>query len=141
MNNQPPLYLLACDHDSLFIEGLLPDKKELSEGERDQIRRIKLVIYEGFKKAIEKGLPKDRSAMVVDENLGEQILINSPREGYHVGTDAHKLTKGHNKIVIFAQEVFWQPVLEFFQGHIDAYAAAVAISDNIISAYKQSANL
>lgn len=130
-------YYLPCNQYTLFAEGLFNNKGKLSEGEHDQIRRIKLVIYEGFKKAIEKGLPRENAVIIVDELLGEQVLINAQKEGYRVINDQQELKRNDANIIVFDTKIFWHPIIEFFKGHIDGYAAAVSISDNIIEQYSR----
>lgn len=76
------LYFLPFDHRSTFVKGLFPDTPALNEGQLDQIRRIKQIIYEGLKKSVTKGIPKENAAVLVDEQFGDTILKDAKREGF-----------------------------------------------------------
>ncbi|OGH05154.1 MAG: hypothetical protein A2W22_05790 [Candidatus Levybacteria bacterium RBG_16_35_11] len=77
-----PLYILPFDHRESFVKGLLGDKDKLSDSDIEYIKEQKRIIYEGFKKAIDLGLPKEYSAILVDEIYGKDILVDAKYEGY-----------------------------------------------------------
>lgn len=80
-----PLYFIVMDQSSGFTEKLFPDQLHLSDGEQDQIRRIKLVILEGIKKSFERGVPREHIGVVIDEPHGTIALQESIREGILTG--------------------------------------------------------
>jgi len=77
------LLILAFDHRSSFTEKLfnirgrpptLEEKKEISEYKRN--------IFEGFKKAVDKGVSKRTGGLLVDEEFGADILREAKTCGY-----------------------------------------------------------
>jgi 5-dehydro-2-deoxygluconokinase len=77
------LLILAFDHRSSFTEKLfnirgrlptLEEKKEVSEYKRN--------IFEGFKKAVDKGVSKRTGGLLVDEEFGADILREAKTSGY-----------------------------------------------------------
>ncbi len=79
-----PLYILPFDHRATFAKNLFNKQtlEELSEEERASIREYKQIIYEGFKKAVENGIPKEYAAILVDEEFGDQVLKDAKENGY-----------------------------------------------------------
>ena len=77
------LLILAFDHRSSFTEKLfnirgrpptLEEKNEISEYKRN--------IFEGFKKAVDKGVSKRTGGLLVDEEFGADILREAKTYGY-----------------------------------------------------------
>jgi myo-inositol catabolism protein IolC len=77
-----PLYILPYDHRSSFEKGLFGWSGALSAEQTDRIAKSKEVIYDGFKLALSKGLPKDRAAILVDEQFGAAILRDAAKNGF-----------------------------------------------------------
>jgi len=71
------LFILPFDHRTSFIKGLLGEKAELSNEDIKYLKEEKEIIYEGFKKGIDLGIPKDEAAILVDEEFGKEILENA----------------------------------------------------------------
>lgn len=69
-----PLYILPFDHRGSFEKGLFGLEGELSADQTAQIADAKLLVYEGLLKAIHDGVPKEKAALLVDEQFGEAIL-------------------------------------------------------------------
>ncbi len=77
------LCILAFDHRSSFTEKLFGIKGRLpTEGERKEISDFKRVIFEGFKLALMKGVPKDVGALLVDEEFGAEVLREAKKSGF-----------------------------------------------------------
>jgi len=76
------LYILPFDHRTSFIKGLIGDKDVLSGQEIEFIKEQKRIIYEGFKKALDLGVPKEYAAILVDEEYGGEILADAKYEGF-----------------------------------------------------------
>ena len=75
-----PLYILPFDHRSFLAKNLFKeDLEELSTEEKEKIAGYKRVIYNGFLKAEERGLPKGEGAILVDEEYGLQILEDAKK--------------------------------------------------------------
>lgn len=76
--------MLPFDHRASFmkkmfgIEGRVPTPEEA-----EKICDTKMVIYEGFKKAVTTGaVPKEGAAILVDEQFGDAVLKDAKANGY-----------------------------------------------------------
>ena len=67
------LYILPFDHRGSFIKMFGFNAENLTEEKVRIISDYKHIIYEGFLKSIEMGVPKESSAILVDEQFGEKI--------------------------------------------------------------------
>ncbi len=73
-----PLYILAFDHRSSFISKLLN-----GEDNKNKVLELKQIIYNGFAKAVEKKtVPHQSAAILIDEEFGEAVLLQSKKNGY-----------------------------------------------------------
>ena len=104
-----PLYILPFDHRESFAKVLLGDSL-LSEADTEYIREQKKIIYEGFKKALDLGVPKEFSAILVDEEYGRDILNDARDEGY---TTLLAIEKSGESEFFFAYDDFESHLLEF----------------------------
>ncbi len=76
------LLILAFDHRGSFLKGLFGIKdRRPTEEETSTIADYKMVIYEGFKLALERGVPKSLGGILVDEQFGAKILIDAAKHG------------------------------------------------------------
>ncbi|MFA4936916.1 MAG: DUF2090 domain-containing protein [Patescibacteria group bacterium] len=86
-----PLFILAFDHRSSFIRDLLHISGELGNEDSHKICDLKHLIYQGFVKAIESNLvPKERAAILVDEQFCDKILHEAKHAGYLVCLSVEK---------------------------------------------------
>jgi myo-inositol catabolism protein IolC len=85
-----PLYVLPFDHRGSFESGMFGWKGELNEEQTAQIAAAKQVIYDGFCQAVEKGVPKGKAAILVDEQFGTAILRDAAAKGFHFACPAEK---------------------------------------------------
>jgi len=69
-----PLYILPFDHRGSFEKDLFGWEGELSAEQTAKITDAKLLVYEGLLKAVHDGVPKERAALLVDEQFGAAIL-------------------------------------------------------------------
>lgn len=77
------LFILPFDHRSTFAKGMFGVSEEnLTEEIVQNIKREKQIIYTAFKKAIEKDVPKDSAAILVDEQFGDKVLKDAMENGY-----------------------------------------------------------
>ena len=85
------LFVMPFDHRGSFqeklfgIKGRQPDAKETTE-----ISSYKKTIYEGFKRAIAAGVPKDKAGILVDEQFGTEILKDAKANGFMTACPAEK---------------------------------------------------
>jgi 5-dehydro-2-deoxygluconokinase len=73
--SQEELFILAFDHRSSFLAGLLGIKgREPTREERETVSDYKNIIFQGFRAALEKGVPKEHAGILVDEEFGSKVL-------------------------------------------------------------------
>jgi len=77
--NDKQLFMLPFDHRSSLLEKIF-GKKNLSGSEVQKFIELKKIIYEGFKKALIFGLPKEAAAILVDEEFGYEILQDAKKQ-------------------------------------------------------------
>lgn len=76
------LCILAFDHRSSFTEKLFGIKgRQPTKEEKEQISDFKKMIFDGFKLALKKGVPKDIAALLVDEEFGAGVLKEARKNG------------------------------------------------------------
>ncbi len=79
---QKDLLILAFDHRGSFqekmfgIKGRAPDEKEAQ-----LISSYKQTIYDGFKRALAAGVPRQMAGLLIDEQFGAEILLDAKKEG------------------------------------------------------------
>jgi len=84
------LYILPYDHRSSFEKGLYGWSGALSAEQTGRIARTKEVIYDAFKRALSKGLAKERAGILVDEQFGAAILRDAAANGFIIAMPAEK---------------------------------------------------
>ncbi len=77
-----PLYILAFDHRASFIKKMFGWEGKLSEEQKQTISDYKFLIYEGFKKGVEMGVPKDGAGLLVEEEFGDKVLKDAKENGF-----------------------------------------------------------
>lgn len=105
-----PLYILPFDHRGSFEKGLYGLEGDLDAGQTARIADAKLLVYEGLLKAIHDGAPKDRAALLVDEQFGAAILRDAHDRELMTACPAEKS----------GQDEFDFEYGEAFAGHIEA---------------------
>ena len=76
------LYILAFDHRGSFQKKMFGIQGEPNEEETARIVDAKRVIFEGFRRAIETGAPKEAAGILVDEQFGADVAREAAKEGY-----------------------------------------------------------
>jgi myo-inositol catabolism protein IolC len=107
---QKPLYILPFDHRGSFETGMFGWKGVLTPEQTAQIAAAKQVIYDGFLQAIASGAPKQKAAILVDEQFGAAILRDAAEKGFTFACPAEKS----------GQEDFDFEYGEDFAAHIEA---------------------
>ena len=83
LGHEKDLFILPFDHRGSFEAGLLGVRdREATATEVDQLTAYKRVIYEGFLRAIEQGVPRDTAAILVDQKYGEDLLAEARGMGF-----------------------------------------------------------
>jgi len=76
------LLILAFDHRASFIEKMFGIKgRQPSQEERKRISEFKKMIFEGFKAALKKGVPRELAGLLVDEEFGADVLKEARQSG------------------------------------------------------------
>jgi 5-dehydro-2-deoxygluconokinase len=85
------LFVMPFDHRGSFQEKLFGIKgRQPNEAETAEIARYKNTIYQGFKKALAAGVPKDKAGILVDEQFGAEILKDARALGLMTAVPAEK---------------------------------------------------
>lgn len=79
-----PLYILPFDHRATFAQKFFNKNSpaDLTSEEHQLITEYKKIIYAGFKKAVQKGIPKENAAILIDEEFGDEILKHAKENGF-----------------------------------------------------------
>lgn len=107
-----PLYVLPFDHRGSFETKMFGWHEPLSDKQTADIAAAKRVIFDGFLKAVGDGVPKEKAAILVDEQFGAAILHDAADQGFHFACPAEKS----------GQEEFDFEYGEDFAKHIEAFA-------------------
>ena len=85
-----PLYVLPFDHRGSFVTKMFGWHGDLTAAQTAEIAAAKQVIYDGFKAAIAAGVPKEKAAILVDEQFGAAILRDATANGFTTACPAEK---------------------------------------------------
>jgi myo-inositol catabolism protein IolC len=106
-----PLYILPYDHRGSFQTKMFGWHGALTPAQTAEIAAAKQVIYDGFKAALEAGVPESKAGILVDEQFGAAILRDAATHGYTTACPAEKS----------GQEEFDFEYGEEFERHIKAF--------------------
>ncbi len=85
------LLILAFDHRSSFVEKLFGIKgRAPTAEEKKQIEEAKKIIFDGFKMALNKKVPKEIAGLLVDEEYGASVLREAKKERLNFAMPAEK---------------------------------------------------
>ncbi len=80
--SQKELLILAFDHRASFLEKMFGIKgRQPTPEEKLQIEDYKKIIFEGFRLATKKKVPKDIAGLLVDEEFGAGVLREAKKDG------------------------------------------------------------
>jgi glucose-6-phosphate isomerase len=85
-----PLYILPFDHRGSFELKMFGWHEPLTAAQTEEIAAAKQVIYDGFKAAIDAGVPKEKAGILVDEQFGGDILRDAAANGFATACPAEK---------------------------------------------------
>jgi len=106
-----PLYILPYDHRGSFQTKMFGWHGDLTATQTAEIAAAKQVIYDGFRAAVEAGVPREKAGILVDEQFGASILRDAAAQGYTIACPAEKS----------GQEEFDFDYGEDFASHIEAF--------------------
>src|SRR5947208_14932729 len=87
---ETPLYILPFDHRATFSKTMFGWSGPLSAEQTAEVVAVKRVIYDAFKAAVDGGVPKERSGILVDEQFGADILRDAAAQGFITACPAEK---------------------------------------------------
>jgi myo-inositol catabolism protein IolC len=76
------IYVLPFDHRGSFQAKMFGWPGSLTAAQIAEIAATKQVIYDGFKAALETGVPERKAGILVDERFGASILRDATAHGY-----------------------------------------------------------
>ncbi len=85
-----PLYLLPFDHRQSYVAGMFHFTPPLTGDEHDIVTDSKQVIYDGFRQALDNGVPTPRAGILVDEEFGAGILRDAIENQYVTALSTEK---------------------------------------------------
>jgi len=106
-----PLYILPFDHRDSFQKKMFGWHGDLTAAQTAEIAAAKQVIYDGFRAAVEGGVPKDKAGILVDERFGASILRDAAAESFTTACPAE----------LSGQVEFEFEYGEEFAAHIEAF--------------------
>lgn len=106
-----PLYILPFDQRTSLQTKMFGWTGALSPAQTAEIAGAKQIIYEGFKTALQSGVPQHKAGILVDEHFGSAILHDAVANGY---TTAYSVEKS-------GREEFDFEYGEEFAKHIEAF--------------------
>ena len=77
-----PLYILPFDHRGSFQTKMFGWKGALTAEQTAEIAAAKQVIYDGFKAAVQDGVPEQKAGILTDEQFGSAILRDAAAHHY-----------------------------------------------------------
>src|SRR4051812_506041 len=85
------LFIMPFDHRGSFAEKLFGIRgRAPTADETKQIADYKRVIFDGFKRAIAHGVPREKAGILADEQFGKAILVEARKEGFMTACPAEK---------------------------------------------------
>jgi len=109
-----PLYVLPFDHRGSFKTKMFGWHGDLTAAQTAEIAAAKQVIYEGFKAAVEAGVPKEKTGILVDEAVPEAFAdaiaqaIDRPFDSMAIRRHAEQFSRARfaNEMTAVIHETF-----------------------------------
>jgi 5-dehydro-2-deoxygluconokinase len=90
MKNPKQLYFLPFDHRATFIKGLLGFEGKLSKAQKERVKNLKNLIWQGFLKVCNEIENKAPLAVLADEEFGDKILKQAKKLGIVIAVTVEK---------------------------------------------------
>ena len=84
------LYILAFDHRGSFQKKFFGITGQPTPPEAERISDAKMLIFEGFLAAADRGAPKDDAGILVDEQFGTEIARRARKDGFNLAMPVEK---------------------------------------------------
>jgi myo-inositol catabolism protein IolC len=85
-----PLYVLPFDQRGTFQTRMFGWEGLLNARQAAEVSAVKEIVYDGFKSAVEGGVPRRKAGLLVDEQFGAGILRDAASRGYTTACPAEK---------------------------------------------------
>ena len=105
------LYVLAFDHRGSFQKKMFGIEGDPTPEQSEVISDAKTVIFEGFRRAVDKGAPKDAAGILVDEQFGADIARTANKEDFLFAMPVEK--SGQNEFDFDYGDDFGKHIEEF----------------------------
>ncbi len=110
--SQKELLILAFDHRASFLEKMFGIKgRQPTPEEKRQIEEYKQIVFEGFRLATKKNVPKDIAGLLVDEEFGARVLREAKKDGLTFAMPVEK--SGQDEFDFDYGDKFTQHIEEF----------------------------
>ncbi len=106
-----PLYILAFDHRGSFQKKFFGITGQPNAEEAERIRDAKRLIFEGFLKGVDAGVPREEAGMLVDEQFGADLARQGLKEGVSLAMPVEK--SGQNEFDFEYGDDFGKHIEEF----------------------------
>ncbi len=88
---QKQIVILAFDHRGSFMKKLFGiSGRQPTPEESKEVSDYKMVVYEGFKQALQNGVPKEVAGILIDEQFGTGIAHDAKKNGIRFAMPAEK---------------------------------------------------
>lgn len=87
------LFILPFDHRSSFLRDILNLSQKPNKKEKEEIKQLKNIIFEGFLSVAKKEKDKKKFGILVDEEYGEEILNNACKKNITICLPVEKSGK------------------------------------------------
>jgi len=85
------LFVMPFDHRGSFQAKMFGIKgRQPTDEETKMIASYKRIVYDGFRRALDQGVPKDKAAILVDEQFGAECVTDALKNGIKVAMPAEK---------------------------------------------------
>ncbi len=85
------LFVMPFDHRGSFMAKMFGIKgRQPTAAETKEIAATKRIVYDGFLQALSQGVPKDKAAILVDEQFGAECVTDALKRGIKVAMPAEK---------------------------------------------------
>lgn len=82
------MFILAFDHRGSFKKMF--GATDATPEQMEQLKQAKSLVYEGFKHALELGVPRDQAGVLVDEEMGEAVARDAAANGFQFAMPVEK---------------------------------------------------
>ncbi|MFH1391472.1 MAG: DUF2090 domain-containing protein [Candidatus Diapherotrites archaeon] len=91
MGYEKDLLILPFDHRGSLLKKLFGiEGRDPTPEETEKYSDLKYMIYEGFLKSLEMGVPKDKAAILIDAQFGMKIIEDAKSKGIMVAMPTEK---------------------------------------------------